>query len=56
MDWPDGYGVMVIRGAGPEFADEAFRVLRVFRFKPANDSSGQPTAVAIIFEIVFVTE
>ena len=45
--------VKVLRGAGPEFADEAWGMLRVFRYNPAHDRSGQPVAVSIFVEIFF---
>src|SRR2546427_287468 len=45
--------VKVLRGAGPEFADEAWGMLRVFRYNPAHDRSGHPVAVSIFVEIFF---
>jgi hypothetical protein len=48
--------VKVLRGAGPEFADEALLWLRVFRYQPARDRNGQPVAVAVFLEVFFSTK
>lgn len=48
--------VKVLKGAGPEFADEAFQALRVFRYKPAHDRDERPVPVAIFFEVFFLNK
>jgi hypothetical protein len=44
----------VVQGAGPEFADVAWRSMRAFRFKPALDRTGQPVAVVIRMQVFFM--
>jgi hypothetical protein len=46
--------VKVLRGAGPEFEDLAWRNLRVFRFKPARNKLGRSVAAVIQMEVSFV--
>jgi hypothetical protein len=45
--------VKVLRGAGSEFEDIAWRNLRVFRFKPARNKAGHSVAAAIQMQVFF---
>jgi hypothetical protein len=48
--------IKVVRGAGPEFADEAMQRLRVFRYKPAHDKKGRPVPVFTFVAVSFRVE
>jgi TonB family protein len=43
----------VVRGAGPEFADIAWRAIRAWHFKPGVDRNGKTVAVVMPMEVVF---
>jgi TolB-like protein len=43
----------VVKGAGPEFADVAWRAVRAFRFRPALDRTGKPVAVVLPMQVFF---